>query len=67
MRILLLCTFALFGFRQIAAQVNPTNRQVVLQAYWWDYWNANYPNGWCNYLTELAPRLAALGVDPTNH
>lgn len=63
MRILLLCTFALFGFRQIAAQVNPTNRQVVLQAYWWDYWNANYPNGWCNYLTELAPRLAALGVD----
>ena len=46
-----------------AAQVNPTNRQIVLQAFWWDYWNSNYPNGWANYLTELAPRLKALGID----
>ena len=45
------------------AQVNPTNRQVVLQAFWWDYWNGNYPNGWANYLAELAPRLKELGVD----
>lgn len=46
-----------------AAQVNPTNRQIVLQAFWWDYWNSNYPNGWANYLTELAPRLKELGID----
>jgi alpha-amylase len=63
MKKILLCTFVLFGLQQVVAQVNPTNRQVVLQAYWWDYWNTNYPNGWCNYLTELAPRLAELGVD----
>jgi alpha-amylase len=50
-------------FSWCSAQVNPTNRQVVLQAFWWDYWNSNYPNGWANYLTELAPRLAELGVD----
>lgn len=46
-----------------AAQVNPTNRQLVLQAFWWDYWNSNYPNGWANYLTEMAPRFKELGVD----
>jgi alpha-amylase len=59
---LLFCWSLLFVV-QITAQINPTNRQVVLQAYWWDYWNTNYPNGWANYLTELAPRLAQLGVD----
>ncbi len=45
------------------SQVNPTNRQIVLQAFWWDYWNSNYPNGWANYLAELAPRLKEMGVD----
>jgi len=43
--------------------INPTNRQVVLQAFWWDYWNNNYPNGWSNYLMDLAPRLKQLGID----
>lgn len=46
----------------------PANAQqrvskVLLQAFWWDYWNNNYRFGWANYLTELAPRLRALGVD----
>lgn len=50
-------------FQPINAQVNPTQRQVVLQGFWWDYWNSNYPNGWANYLTELAPRLRELGID----
>jgi alpha-amylase len=45
------------------AQVNPTNRQIVLQGFWWDYWNSNYPNGWANYLAELAPRLKDMGID----
>ena len=63
MKIYLLCILMLLGFQKVSAQVNPTNRQVVLQAYWWDYWNTNYPNGWANYVTELAPRLAAMGVD----
>lgn len=45
------------------SNVNPTNRQIVLQGFWWDYWNNNYQNGWANYLTELAPRLKSLGID----
>lgn len=38
-------------------------KKVVLQGFWWDYWNSNFPNGWSNYLTELAPRLKSMGVD----
>ncbi len=37
--------------------------KVVLQGFWWDYWNSNYQNAWANYLTEMAPRLKALGID----
>jgi len=40
-----------------------TVKKVVLQAFWWDYWNSNYPNSWANYLTEMAPRLKALDID----
>jgi len=40
-----------------------TVKKVVLQAFWWDYRNDNYPSGWANYLTELAPRLKQLGID----
>ncbi len=45
------------------SNVNATNRQLVLQGFWWDYWNNNYQNGWANYLTELAPRLKSMGID----
>jgi glycosidase len=38
-------------------------KKVVLQAFWWDYWNNNFRFGWSNYLTELAPRLRAMGID----
>ena len=38
-------------------------KKVVMQGFWWDYWNSNFPNGWSNYLTELAPRLEELGID----
>lgn len=38
-------------------------KKVVLQAYWWDYWNNNYQNNWAGYLTEMAPRLRAMGID----
>lgn len=40
-----------------------TIKKVVLQAFWWDYWNSNYPGSWANYLTELAPRLKTMGID----
>jgi alpha-amylase len=38
-------------------------QQVVLQGFWWDYHNNNYPNQWANYLADLAPRLKAMGIN----
>lgn len=40
-----------------------TTKRVVLQGFWWDYWNNNYPFAWSNYLADLAPRLRELGID----
>lgn len=40
-----------------------TTKRVMLQAFWWDYWNSNYPGSWSNYLVELAPRLKSMGID----
>lgn len=37
--------------------------RVLLQGFWWDFWNDNYPNAWADYLAELSPRLAELGID----
>ncbi|MFC7667426.1 hypothetical protein ACFQT0_08505 [Hymenobacter humi] len=41
----------MLGLGQQAARA----QQVVLQGFWWDYWNSNYPNGWANYIADLAP------------
>lgn len=38
-------------------------QKVVLQGFWWDYRNDNYPNAWANYMADLAPRLKAMGID----
>jgi alpha-amylase len=65
MKIIFVIVFV-FSFTKLnvlIGQVNPISRQVVLQSFWWDYWNSNYSNGWANYLTELAPRLKELGID----
>lgn len=62
LKAIVFCTFLISAFHA-NAQINSTNRQVLLQGFWWDYWNSNYPNGWANYLTELAPRLKELGID----
>lgn len=63
MKRIFLLLFLLLGLLHGLEAQNSTNRQIVLQGFWWDYWNANYPNGWANYLAELAPRLRALGID----
>ncbi|MCC2545568.1 DUF1939 domain-containing protein [Hymenobacter sp. BT175] len=47
---------------QVRAQATPP-RKVVLQAFWWDYWNNNYPQGWANYVADLAPRLKQMGIE----
>lgn len=38
-------------------------QQVILEGFWWKYQNNNYPNGWANYVTDLAPRLKAMGIN----
>lgn len=40
-----------------------TKKKVVLQGFWWDFKNNNYPQGWANYLIDLTPRLKAMGID----
>lgn len=54
-----------FLFCLLHTSVNAQQRvkKVVVQAFWWDYWNNNFRFKWADYLTELAPRLKALGVD----
>ena len=58
-RFVMVLAMALLGAGNQAAQA----QKVVLQGFWWDYWNSNYPNGWANYLADLAPRLKSMGVD----
>jgi alpha-amylase len=53
----------LLGCLGDGAGANPWNGKVVLQGFWWDYWNNNYPNDWATYLADLAPRLQAMGID----
>ena len=38
-------------------------KKVMLQGFWWDYRNNNFTNKWSDYLTELSPRLSAIGID----
>lgn len=57
-RALLLAFAFLFTFN-LTAQ----DKRVLFQGFWWDYENNNYPNSWANYLTELAPRLKAMGFN----
>lgn len=42
---------------------SPANGRVLLQGFWWDYWNNQYPANWATYLADLAPRLRAMGID----
>jgi glycosidase len=47
----------------VQASAQTTVKKVVLQAFWWDYYNSNYHLDWANYLADLAPRLKAMGID----
>ncbi|WP_083325904.1 alpha-amylase family glycosyl hydrolase [Hymenobacter coccineus] len=49
----------LIGFSATATRA----QQVILEGFWWNYQNNNYPNGWANYVADLAPRLKALGIN----
>lgn len=58
--ILILC-FCFFVALPI--QAADPEKKVILQAFWWDYWNSNFENSYANYLTELAPRLRELDIN----
>lgn len=58
-----LLLISLFFFFSIPVSAWDAQKKVVLQAYWWDYWNGNYENSYANYLTELAPRLHELDIN----
>jgi hypothetical protein len=53
-----LCFLLVFG----KVLANPWNG-AVLQAFWWDAWNENYPYDWYTYLAKLASRFRDLGID----
>ena len=61
--VLLLSFFSIFSTYSAKAQITSTVKRVLLQGFWWDYWNFNFRFGWANYITELAPRLKSLGID----
>ena len=57
----LVCHF--YFFISVSGQSLSTSKQVVLQGYWWDYFNANYSYKYADYLSALAPRLRSIGID----
>ena len=61
--LLLLLALCLQLFALIPAQAADPEKKVILQAFWWDYWNGNFENSYANYLTELAPRLRELDIN----
>lgn len=63
MKKLLLSFVLIVSLITTGAAQNPWYGKVFLQAFWWDYYNSNYPEGWYNYLSELAPRLREIGLD----
>jgi len=58
--------FGLSAFLAVATDAGAQTtkvKKVLLQGFWWDYRNDNFPNRWSNYLTELGPRLKSMGID----
>ena len=45
------------------SQSGASNQQVILQGFWWDYFNSNYSYKYADYLSDLAPRLNQIGID----
>lgn len=63
MKIRNLLLVILLSFASLNVCGNPWNGKVILQGFWWDYWNNNYQYDWATYLAKLAPRLRSMGID----
>ena len=61
LRLVLWAILALFC--TLPTRAADPEKKVILQAFWWDYWNGNFENSYANYLTELAPRLRELDIN----
>ena len=59
----LLILVASFMFVAMPTKAADPEKKVILQAFWWDYWNSNFENSYANYLAELAPRLRELDIN----
>ncbi|MCI1186053.1 alpha-amylase family glycosyl hydrolase [Hymenobacter sp. DH14] len=62
-RYALLALWLLAQLGSLPASAQTTVKKVVLQAFWWDYYNDTYRFKWADYLTEMAPRLKEMGID----
>ena len=62
-RYALLALWLLAQLGSLPAHAQTTVKKVVLQAFWWDYYNDTYRFKWADYLTEMAPRLKSMGID----
>ena len=62
-RYALLALWLLAQLGNLPAHAQTTVKKVVLQAFWWDYYNDTYRFKWADYLTEMAPRLKSMGID----
>ena len=59
----LLILYFLIILYPVFSQNLSTSKQVTLQGFWWDYFNANYSYKYADYLADLAPRLRSIGID----
>lgn len=60
-RRIVLCSFLLLF--HLPLLFGQDTKKVILQGFWWDFKNNNYPQGWANYLVDLTPRLRKLGIE----
>jgi len=60
-RILLFSSIILLN--QSLLSLAQDKKKLILQGFWWDFKNNNYPQGWANYLSDLTPRLRKIGID----
>lgn len=62
-QLFLVAVWLLVGLLSVSVQAQQQNpNRVLLQGFWWDYWNNNYPNRWSDYLSDLSPRLRTIGI-----
>lgn len=47
----------------LSSGIAQNDKRVILQGFWWNYWNSNHPDAWSDYLANLSTRLSDVGID----